>query len=133
MLSDNEKSLGYELIERVIGYSMALNQSRAEENTWTESRYEPIAIKLPRLSGHTTVMAKLVKEMGDHAFVVTNSLEQARYIRHNHGIVAFTINQNPPRGLKMPRVVFVDNAYYCSKQRLEEWMQAYPVQFVLLG
>jgi hypothetical protein len=133
MQSDNEKYSGYEHIEGILRYSMALNQSRVEENPWMAGRYEPIAIKLPRMSGHTTVLARLAKEMGDHAFVVTDTLDQARFLRKNHGIEAFTITQTPPRGLQMPKVVFVDNAYYCSKRNLDEWMQAFPVQFILLG
>ena len=134
MLSDNEKYSGYEHIEGIIRYSMAVNQSRAEESPWMMDRFEPIAIKLPRRSGHTTVLARIAKEMGDQAMIVTNDLDQARFMLKNHGVGAFAITQHPPKGLRLPKVVLVDNAYYCPKRNLDEWMQAFPgCQFILLG
>lgn len=134
MLSENERYAGYEHIERILRYSMAVNQSRAEENPWDANYREPIALKLPRRSGHSTVLATLAKEMGENAMVVTNDLDQARFLLKNHGVGAFSITQEPPRGLRMPKVVFIDNAYYCSKQRIDEWMKAFPTcQFILLG
>jgi hypothetical protein len=104
------------------------------EKSWNGGVFDPIIIKLPRREGHTTVLAKLAKEMGDQAMVVTNSQDQAHYMLKNHGVECFTISQRPPRGLRMPKVVFIDNAWYCSQHDLREWAGAFPSsQFVLLG
>jgi dihydroorotate dehydrogenase len=122
-----------DLIKFIIRDSINENQKIPEQMGL--SYHEPITLKLSRRSGHSTALADLVRELDTEAIVVTNTLDQAHHLVANHGLQnVFSVNQDPPRGKKLPKLVFIDNAFYCDQRRIIEWMRAFPgCQFILLG
>jgi len=98
---------------------------------------EPICIKLSRRSGHTDAIIELAKtSYKNECLVVTNDNDNAWRIRMTSGgdVIASSISDQPPRGITMPKVVFIDNAFYCRTKEIDKWMNGCPgSQFVLVG